>query len=121
MPGSLIRELASERPNSRSRVPGLSPRKRGADAVLATPISNNSIGVQLCPIRSNNGSRPRTSLYRLLRFHVRHSSVLDTRGTIRFLPLHKAGSKLNQRQRHFFQEAFVVTNCCCELMPVAGS
>ena len=50
MPGSLIRELGGERSHSRSRVPGFKPRKRRADAVLATRNFQQLIGVQLCPV-----------------------------------------------------------------------
>jgi hypothetical protein len=78
MPGSLIRDLARERLNLRSRVPGFEPRKRGADAVLAARNFQQLIGVQLRPIPQQQWLAAQNGLCIVCNASdVRHSSVFD--------------------------------------------
>src|SRR6266436_5670146 len=78
MPGSLIRKLVSECPNSLSRDPGFKSRKRRANAVLATRKFQQLIGMQLCPIPQQQWLAAQNGLCIVCNASdVRHSSVLD--------------------------------------------
>src|SRR5260370_30599493 len=106
MPGSLIRELARERLKSRSRFPGFEPRKRGADAVLATRNFQQLIGVQLCPIPQQQWLAAQNGLCIVCNASdVRHSSVLDLAEHFDSSLCIGPFERLTRPQRHFFSES----------------
>src|SRR6267142_449797 len=101
MPASLIRELASERPNSRSGVPGFTPPKRGPDAVSYPHFPTTHWRAALPNPAATMARDLELSLYRLLRFQCTPFFRARPRGTIRFLPLHTLVRTLNQAAAPF--------------------
>src|SRR5580704_3427415 len=101
MPGSLIRELARERLNSRSRVPGFEPRKRGRRSVSYPQFSTTHWRAALPNPVAIMARGPKRSLYRLQRFRCTPFFRARPRGTLRFLPLHTPVRTLNQAAAPF--------------------
>src|SRR5882724_13413479 len=102
IPGSLIRELASERSNSRSRIPGCKPRKRPGCHSVSYPQSPTTHWRATLPNPAATMARDlEVSLYRLLRFQCMPFFRPRPVGTIRFLPLHTLVRTLNQAAAPF--------------------
>src|SRR5437879_11960502 len=86
-------------------------RKRRVDAVLAIRNFQQLIGMQLCPIPQQQWLATQNVLCIVCdASDVRHSSVLDLAEQFDSSLCVRWFERCTRRQRHFFQEAFVVTD-----------